>query len=257
MKKYLIPAVMAVILALTACSPGGGSSDGKQYGYFVYPGTDWGMTKDELFDAIGKTEEDLTVVAEMTDETNTAYVQEETFLGVPANIVYHFKRFSPADSWYLDSVQATYSGANADYEARYAAFLKITEDQGIPYEAGAVRRTRTEKDADGNETSKDVISDELLYAEGAARTLVTTTIQSEAKIADLPENIQDSAAAYYEVNAAPEGVTADSYSDMPLSSASFWYGVNYSDSGEAEVTVLTITMYGQVADIMQYAAQNK
>ena len=58
-------------------------------------------------------------------------------------------------------------------------------------------------------------------------------------------------------SAPASGAEADSYSDMPLSSASFWYGVNYSDSGEAEVTVLTITMYGQVADIMQYAAQNK
>ena len=257
-KKSILFILLAAVFLLSACSPGGESTKrGQEMGYFTYPGTDWGMTVEEVRTAIGKTEKTFTRLANAVDG-NESYLAECDAFGAPANVIFNFDRLSEDDDPYLFSVQITFQGENADYRKRRDAFCSYLDRQGVPYEKSAEERQRTVLDEDGNEKKIEVQTDDELYADGVRAALLTFGVSSVKTVSDLPKETREAADAYCLANDRdqfPDGFSVtENYGDVALSRAVFWDMQDYTKDGALEKSKLVLTLGGTIAMVEQYAA---
>ena len=90
----------------TALSP-----QAKEWGYFSYPGTDWGITEEDLFSALKKTEADFSIQSEADAETGTtatAYTITLPYMGNDCETSFVFRTVPMSDYSTLQTVTITY-----------------------------------------------------------------------------------------------------------------------------------------------------
>ena len=95
--KFSVIALIALILAMTiaaGCSFTGPATEPLDYTVYAFPGTEWGMTPDELMDSLDLTEEDVTIEYEdgENSENHIQYIKKdyEDIFGAPAQVRFQF-----------------------------------------------------------------------------------------------------------------------------------------------------------------------
>lgn len=97
--KFSLIALIALILAVTiaaGCSFTGPAANAPDYSVCAFPGTEWGMSPEEMFRSLGLTEADFTL-----DQTNFVYSREyPDVFGAPATVSFRFQTFTHNDAVY-------------------------------------------------------------------------------------------------------------------------------------------------------------
>lgn len=109
--KFSLIALIALILAVTVaagCSFTGPAAEPLDYTVYAFPGTEWGMSPEEMFRSLGLTEADFKL-----DQTNFVYSREyPDVFGAPATVSFRFHTFTHNDAVYnyLDRTVIEYAG---------------------------------------------------------------------------------------------------------------------------------------------------
>lgn len=100
--KFSVVALIVLILAVTiaaGCSFSGPEASGgstPDYSLYAFPGTEWGMTPEEMFRSLGLTEADFTL-----DQENFVYSREyPDVFGAPATVSFRFQTITHNDAVY-------------------------------------------------------------------------------------------------------------------------------------------------------------
>lgn len=247
--KKLVWIIAAVLLLLTACAPGN-SQRGKELGYFTYPGTDWGMTEEEVFNALGKEKTDFRQ-DELDDSRLTQYsISGTEFLGAKAEeIRFVFMEVEENSESFLYSVTVVYA-KEVDPNAVIERLNAFAKEQSVATTEGKTVRNRFE-----GENMKTVFDDEALYAEGVTSVWVSYSMLSAATVATLPKETIDAAEKGFDALKHPNVKTTlnDLYADKPLSGATANYFCDVNESGEKEDAELLVTLFGTISLIEAYA----
>ena len=113
--KFSVIALIALILAMTiaaGCSFTGPAAEPLDYTVYAFPGTEWGMTPDELMDSLDLTEEDITREYEEEAHPNSMYIRKEydDIFGFPATAIFSFTKIEYGDAiyYFLDQTAIQY-----------------------------------------------------------------------------------------------------------------------------------------------------
>lgn len=181
MKKIvcLLSLCLAFILVFTACAPKAAVEpvNAKEFGCVYFPGTDWGMSEKELYEALGKTAGDfeITEKTEKGAEGEAVYTSTELFSkeiefeGKTYEGRFVFTSFPDSDDKRLSQVVILYDMGEKtvdEFEAKIGEFFKSQK----------VEFTSKSKTADGQTLS--------------------TRFKSEACLSGLPQKMRDGVNGY-------------------------------------------------------------
>ena len=92
-------------------------------GILIYPGTEWGMTRDEVLTSLGITGLDL------KPSDYDFVLSDQTFLGQSVKLAFEFTRYTQANEWGLSGVTVSF----ADEAGVSEVIPKIAESLGTPF----------------------------------------------------------------------------------------------------------------------------
>ena len=130
--KFSLIALITLILAVTVaagCSFTGPAAEPLDYTIYAFPGTEWGMSPEEMFRSLGLTEADFTL-----DQTNFVYSREyPDVFGAPATVSFRFQTFTHNDAVYnyLDRTVIEYAG-DTDMEMVKRSIISQYGEPAIP-----------------------------------------------------------------------------------------------------------------------------
>lgn len=137
MKKTIsvIAALIILSLALTACTPKEYEAvNAKEYGCFHYPGVEWGITEEQLYEALGKTAEDF----EREEAEKTSHILNLTtkveFLEKDCVTTFSFVGVPDSNLMPLEKVEVQYELGEVTYQEFVVKVSELVKLQNEDYE---------------------------------------------------------------------------------------------------------------------------
>lgn len=233
----VILAVMILLLSFTGCGDSAPKYS-KEWGYNYFPGTDWGMTKDEVFKALSLNESDFELTVE-DDEFTPAYYYIAEDIKI-SDKKYDAIKFSFVKKSFIDEpvfIDVTYiiKNSNMDtFEKTYKELLSMAQDQ--------------------DEESYLILNDET--KDSNDKIYVSAVIKSKNLVSDLDEDIKEKVDTYLEADwnlrnyddSSMKRLTADSF-HSELSTIR----IDYSES----FGTVTVSFDGNVAATLKASLEAK
>lgn len=230
MKKLrFTPLLFALGLLLAAC--GGIGEKSAYYGYFTYPNTDWGMTKDEVFAALGKKEADFEHEDQIEERGTDYYSIEQKIFGAPATVSYGFFQIEEIEEPFLNEVYVSYIGESADYDKRLSELEAYLDRKHIPYKKGKESKNDT-----GGISYFDYVS--------------------VATVDELPKELLEKADAAYEKHIRSQESFFSKQFDA-LSGISVYYAGQSEDESEESKPTLQFVFTNNIALVEKFAEMDK
>lgn len=171
---------MLLSMLFTACSPIGNAKvkvNTTDYPCFNFPDVEWGVTKDELFKALGKTAEDFETEKEERQNTSIIrYITEREILGKESLTSFEFCTFSESDYIPLSAVTFIYELGDESYEDFKVKLEELIKSNEADY---AVSEPEMRTDENGQPTGESYV------------------IETNMRVKDLPQEVLDNANNYW------------------------------------------------------------
>ena len=262
----LIPLILAVLLLLTACTPGN-SARGKELGYFNYPGLDWGMTEEEFLKAMGdkatQMEKEDYYLSASDENSEKIYAgfhylwYDGEFLGKKAGLAFYFFGEVENVEPRLCEVQIKFEdeydvGKLAD---EFASFIRGQDVETSLQEKMYVEKT----DRDGK--TESAFTNDVFSGENLAKIFAQYSATSVGVGKDLDPELMEKAKAghlkrYLNGDLRPEAIDSlfeNTYIERELSSLLCWYSVEYDGNEEKKDEWIHIWLSSSIGMLEFYA----